>query len=340
MLSVIEEDQIYLEDPEESVKLELVVSGNDAHYNPSLYTETSMVVVGGHPNGDTFRVDFIAPPPCESRFGSMGSVSHPVYWDERKAAEADLEGRYGDASILIASDVWLDCARTMCQLNTCLERCERSQIVPTAFVFMGPFLSTRLMAAQSIALLARSFRALAEMIAKLPTIVKTSRFIFMPSMEDPLGVDLLPRFELPRELLQPLVDEGIDCIMASNPCRLYFFSKELVLFRHDLSRALKQNCLTSISSGAAKGAKVLKIIIEQAHLCPLPLTVQPRAWEYDHVLTLYPQPHYLVVAEQSRPSKHEENGDCIGINPGSFATCEFSFSILYPLLGKVEACKI
>ncbi|KAG5127001.1 hypothetical protein JHK82_027836 [Glycine max] len=36
-------------------------------------------------------------------------------------------------------------------------------------------------------------------------------------------------------------------------------------------------------------------ITHQSHLCPLPLTVQPITWNYDHCLYLYPTPHTVLL---------------------------------------------
>ncbi|RZB92415.1 DNA polymerase epsilon subunit B [Glycine soja] len=40
-------------------------------------------------------------------------------------------------------------------------------------------------------------------------------------------------------------------------------------------------------------------ITHQSHLCPLPLTVQPNIWNYDHCLYLYPTPHTIVLGDRS-----------------------------------------
>jgi len=38
-------------------------------------------------------------------------------------------------------------------------------------------------------------------------------------------------------------------------------------------------------------SQLVATITHQSHLCPLPLTVQPIIWNYDHCLRLYPTPH-------------------------------------------------
>lgn len=60
MLSLVEEDVVYLEDPEDHLRLDLSPLQQAER---GFYLETMLVVVGGRPNGDSFLVDFICPPP-------------------------------------------------------------------------------------------------------------------------------------------------------------------------------------------------------------------------------------------------------------------------------------
>lgn len=76
MLSQIFEDELFLEDPEDYIKLEI---SDTATILPALYTETSMVIVGGFPCGEKFQVEFMSPAPLESRIQSTESLSHPTY---------------------------------------------------------------------------------------------------------------------------------------------------------------------------------------------------------------------------------------------------------------------
>ena len=41
-----------------------------------------------------------------------------------------------------------------------------------------------------------------------------------------------------------------------------------------------------------------KTIICQAHLCPLPLHVEPVYWAYDNALRTYPLPDLIVCADK------------------------------------------
>lgn len=76
MLAEVEEDTIYLEDGEDHVKLDI---SKDSEILPAIYTETSIVIVGGTPNGSSFKVDFISPPPIESRQKSLCKSSFPIH---------------------------------------------------------------------------------------------------------------------------------------------------------------------------------------------------------------------------------------------------------------------
>ena len=55
-------------------------------------------------------------------------------------------------------------------------------------------------------------------------------------------------------------------------------------------------------------------LLQQSHLCPLPLLQQPIFWEWDHALHLYPVPHCVVVADTSPQAAYSHQG-CNVINP-------------------------
>lgn len=58
--------------------------------------------------------------------------------------------------------------------------------------------------------------------------------------------------------------------------------------------------------------------MRQAHLAPLPLSVQPVYWEHDYALRLLPLPDVLVLAEARDPVALEDAGLKM-LCPGSFA---------------------
>ena len=40
-------------------------------------------------------------------------------------------------------------------------------------------------------------------------------------------------------------------------------------------------------------------LLQQSHLCPVPLEAQPVFWNFDHALHLYPIPDVLVLADRA-----------------------------------------
>jgi len=41
--------------------------------------------------------------------------------------------------------------------------------------------------------------------------------------------------------------------------------------------------------------RVCHTVLSQRHLAPVPMAVQPVHWEYDGTMSLFPQPHALVI---------------------------------------------
>jgi hypothetical protein len=64
-------------------------------------------------------------------------------------------------------------------------------------------------------------------------------------------------------------------------------------------------------------------LLQQSHMCPVPLESQPVFWNYDHALHLYPLPDVLVLADRAPcasfafPSMPADQADqaCICLNP-------------------------
>ena len=83
---------------------------------------------------------------------------------------------------------------------------------------------------------------------------------------------------------------------------------------------------------------LVKTLLDQSHLCPLPLRVSPVYWKYDHALRLYPLPDVMVLADfyDQYLWCYEE---CVALNPGSFPT-EFSFVVYRPASRGTEFSRV
>lgn len=84
-------------------------------------------------------------------------------------------------------------------------------------------------------------------------------------------------------------------------------------------------------------AEVIATVIQQAHLCPAPLSHQPVAWELDHVLRLPTPPDCLVLADDA-PAAAIDFGGCACLCPGPLAAG--AFCAYAPREGGGEICDV
>jgi len=119
-----------------------------------------------------------------------------------------------------------------------------------------------------------------------------THFLFVPGPTDPWSSDLLPRAPLPDALTKPLLAKIPHVTFASNPCRIRWFSQEIVILREDTMGRMNRNAvrLGGDAEGVDMREALAQTILDQAHLAPLPLAVRPILWDYDHALRLYPMP--------------------------------------------------
>jgi DNA polymerase epsilon subunit 2 len=59
-----------------------------------------------------------------------------------------------------------------------------------------------------------------------------SKIVLVPAPSDPGSFGTLPQRPLPTCVAQPLLDSPGDVILASNPCRLQFYTKQIVICLH------------------------------------------------------------------------------------------------------------
>jgi|TARA_B110000305_G_scaffold229227_1_gene279984 DNA polymerase epsilon subunit 2 len=191
-----------------------------------------------------------------------------------------------------------------------------------------------------------NFDALGNMIAEdFPRIARKAKFIFIPGNHDPGGGEVYPRPPLPRIFTRVLESKIQHFNAASNPCRLRFFSQEIVFFREDLVNKLQRNCIVppeEVEGGDGGGGggsseipkNAVKTLLDQGHLCPLPIGTNPVYWEYDHALRLYPPPDALVVGDSVAQHVLSYDG-CTAMNPGSFVQ-DWNFVVYRPTDGETE----
>lgn len=206
-----------------------------------------------------------------------------------------MESQYKDSSIVVVSDVWLDCQRTMGKLDQLFAGFDGIKSIPAAIVIAGPFLSQTHDQASAYGALLTCFSNLAIFLQKYRNLQRSTKFIFMPSLSDALGTGILPRAPIPEDVLSPLLDTGFDCYMASNPTRIFFFSKEIVFFRSDATIKMRKAILHPLQNfSGLEDVDIFKTMLEQSHLSPLPSSSQLIASDFDHSLMLYPTPDMVI----------------------------------------------
>ncbi|OMO73451.1 DNA polymerase alpha/epsilon, subunit B [Corchorus olitorius] len=266
-------------------------------------------------------------PPIEDRDKSLKLLAGHDFFGggtltkEETLRLADLEKRAVNDMFVIMSDVWLDNEEVMEKLETVLNGFESVEIVPSLFVFMGKFCSRPCnLSFHNFSSLRLQFGKLGQMIEAHPRLKEQSRFLFIPGPDDAGPSTVLPRCALPKYLTEELQKHVPNAIFSSNPCRVKFYTQEIVFFRQDLLYRMRRSCLIPPSTEETDDPfeHLVATIIHQSHLCPLPLFVQPIIWNYDHGLQLYPTPHTIILGDRSEQKAFKYTGiTCF--NPGSFS---------------------
>ncbi|MQL85490.1 hypothetical protein Taro_018017 [Colocasia esculenta] len=333
VISQLEDGHFFLEDLTAAHK---ITSG--------FFVENTVIVAEGELllNG-TFQVSTCGFPPLEDRETSLSLLMGLDFFGggillaEETLRLSTLEKKAVNDMFVILSDVWLDNDETLEKLAVVLDGYESVDVVPSLFVLMGNFCSKPCnLAFHSFSSLRMKFRKLGEMIASHPRLKEHSHFLFIPGPDDAGPSNVLPRCSLPKYFTEDLQNHVPHAIFSSNPCRIKFYTQEIVFFRHDLLYRMRRSSLIPPSTEETSDPfeHLVATITHQSHLCPLPLTVQPIIWNYDHCLRLYPTPHAIVLGDSSEQKAFKYTGiTCF--NPGSFSN-DCTFAAYRPCTKEVE----
>jgi DNA polymerase epsilon subunit 2 len=353
MIVQVEEGRYYLEDPSAQVLMDL----SEAEVSSEGFiTENSICLVEGEMLEGVLKVQTIGQPIYESRTEAIDAIglqnsdifgAIPTLSELAKLNEQEIKhGPEGD--FIILSDVHLDDIRVLENLTKLLEGFQDYDPLPV-FVLMGDFASkypsAHLPNANSI--ITGFFDDLASIICKFPKIAKEGRFILVPSQNDPGLGSILPRPPIPNFFTSGLRSKVKHVHLASNPCRLRYFSKELVIGRVNVLSQLRRNCilpLLTMDSDQDDSPKkdkndatnplvnhAIKTMLDQGHLCPVPLSSLPIYWQNDHIMRLYPPPDAIILGDKSSERYYETyKSDCDVMNPGSFCA-DGGFLVFRPI---------
>ncbi|KAL3628944.1 DNA-directed DNA polymerase epsilon, subunit B [Castilleja foliolosa] len=344
LISQLEDGHFYLEDLTAVVEVDFFLDMNLQNYN--------RVLCGKH-NSPSRRRDALrwylsvvktcGFPPLEDREKSVSTFAGIDFFGggsltrEETLRLAEHERGAVNDMFVILSDVWLDNEETMKKLETILGGYENEDVVPSLFVFMGNFWSHPCnISFNSHSSIRSQFGKLGKMIAAHQRLKDHSRFLFIPGPHDIGTSDVLPRCSLPKYITEELQNHIPNAVFLSNPCRIKFYTQEIVFFRQDMLYRMRRTCLMPPSTEETSDPfeHLVATITHQSHLCPLPLNVQPIMWNYDHCLHLYPTPHTIVLGDRSEHKAFKYTGiTCF--NPGSFSN-DFTFVAYRPCSQEVE----
>ncbi|KAF9671236.1 hypothetical protein SADUNF_Sadunf12G0026400 [Salix dunnii] len=351
VISQLEDGHFYLEDLTASVEIDLskAISFGLPYFFHNFCMVRNLLIVIMFCLRVTFHSTVVKVitcgfPPLEDRDKSLKSLAQHDFFGcgtltkEETLRLPELEKRSLNDMFVILSEIWLDSEeKVMGKLETVLDGFESQEVVPSLFVFMGNFCSHPCnLSFHSFSSLRSQFGKLGQMIGAHQRLKEHSRFMFIPGPEDAGPSTVLPRCPLPKYLTEELQKHIPNAIFASNPCRIKFYTQEIVFFRHDLLYRMRRSCLMPPSTEETDDPfeHLVATITHQSHLCPLPLIVQPIIWNYDHCLHLYPSPHTIVLGDKSEQKAFKYTGiTCF--NPGSFSD-DSTFVAYRPCTQEVE----
>lgn len=297
-LSTAPDGTYTLEDTDGSVPLDL----SRAVAGEGLFTEGAYVLVEGqYTPQETLQVLAIGHPPSEPRESARALTGHLDWLGTGAIPPKHVPGlraqelQHPDVCIAVFSDVFLNVPTTLSRLRAILQGYEDADFLPLAIVLCGHFSSVPLEADGALAAYADSFAQLGDLLAQCPRVLAACHLVFVPGPRDPAATGVLPRPRLPApiaERLEARLPPGARVHWMSNPCRLVYYSQEVVVFRDDLLRKMLRHAvlLRGDLSAADMPKFLVSTLLDQAHLCPFPPLVRPILWEYAHALRLYPMP--------------------------------------------------
>ncbi|KAK4804583.1 hypothetical protein SAY86_004400 [Trapa natans] len=340
IISQLEDGHFFLEDLTASVEINLA----DAKITTGFFSENTIVVAEGEMLLEgVFKVYTCGFPPLEDKDKSIRALSGHDFFGggiltkEDTLRLVELERNAVNDMFVILSDVWLDNEEVLAKLHIIMSGFENVEVVPSLFVFMGNFSSHPCnLSFNSYSSIRSQFGKLGQMIDSHPRLKEQSRFLFIPGPDDAGPSTVLPRCALPNYITDEFRKYVPNAIFSSNPCRIKFYSQEIVFFRQDLLYRMRRSCLIPPSTEETNDPfkHLIATITHQSHLCPLPLMVQPIIWNYDHSLHLYPTPDTIVLGDKSEQKAFTYAGiTCF--NPGSFST-DGTFVAYRPCTREVE----
>ncbi|CAI5703471.1 unnamed protein product [Peronospora effusa] len=361
MLGQDERKRFYLEDFTSRIIIDLT----NAVYTKGLFTVNCVVLVEGDVVDDVFHVQSMGFPPPETKeasldvLGGIDPLGVEVSVQQREQIQS-VEANDHHATFIVLSDVHLDDPNVMSKLDELFQGLESVQ--PTLFILMGDFTSASIgggAGSNSLQDLREYLEELGDLILRYPGIADNSRFVLVPGPNDPGSSRAFPRHPLPDLCTRELIRKVPNVMCSTNPCRIRYYTRDIVIFRDNLQQKMQRHAiLPPMSSeqeneGAAEeedgeaalsvsqtqiSKHLAKTLIDQAHLCPLPLIANPINWDFDSSLQLFPLPDVLILGDSTE--QYQLGYSSVGVfHPGPFHV-DFSFVFYRPSTNTTEFSRV
>lgn len=292
----------------------------------------------------------IGQPPCETRETARSIYGHIDFMGVGASSLAEdanwavrIKNELPDLHFFFLSDVWLDNPATMVGLRKMFDSCIENDFIPKLIVMCGNFSSHSIAhgSGRDIQRYQDNFESLADLLASYPQITRTTHIVLVPGPLDVTVNSLLPRKPIMSQFTSRLRARIPHLHLGTNPCRIKFFHQEIVVFRDDSMARMLRNVVghgvkPNVSGDVLKRFLV-QTVLDQAHLSPLTINVQPILPDFDHALRLYPLPTAVILADKYDRFKMTYTG-CHVFNPGSFVGQNFVFSAYKPAEANSEEC--
>lgn len=343
------DEDIYLEDLRGEIKLKFTDLSRVTEHC-FIGTGCMVVVTGFWANGAlvVVRVDL---PPAERREMTLRDVGTST--DLFGLAPADpiaafREERKGVQNVFIVmAHVHLDKPSTMSKLARFFERMQglgEAELRDVTFVFTGDFSSVPLHFSDASHLpdifdSSDRLQTLLDNLGKCvalhaPTAAQQSQFVLIPGPNDMTVLQgFQPQTPIAAHFAKGLESRVKKLTLAPNPCRLRFFTHEVIIARRDFLRDLQQGearyewdryrpsknnaglAAEAASPTVASFERVAKTILDGAHLSPN--IDEAVLWKMDDALRLPVLPHTLLLCDSTEQWECHYKGVHV-VNPGSF----------------------
>ena len=104
------------------------------------------------------------------------------------------------------------------------------------------------------------FAQLSTLLTSFPSLLAHSQFLLVPGPTDPWSSSVLPRPPLPESLVKPLLAKIPNLTLGTNPCRVRWFSQEIVIFRDDLMGRMMRNAVRFVGDEGVKKGNLKKAV--------------------------------------------------------------------------------